>query len=62
MKTRITVTIEEDLKQRVSASALADRRDVSSEICVLLEEALYDRLMKNGAPSEGDAAARRAAR
>lgn len=40
MKTRITVTIETDLKARVEKMALADRRDTSAEICVLLEEAL----------------------
>lgn len=46
MKTRITVTIDNDLKGAVEVIALADRRDLSAEICVLVEEAIKARATK----------------
>lgn len=39
-KTRITLTIETELKARAAASAQWDRRDLSAQICVLIREAL----------------------
>ena len=43
MKTRITVTIEDTLKAAVQDEATQNRRDLSAEICVLVEEALAAR-------------------
>lgn len=48
MKTRITVTIEDELKSRAEEAAKGDRRDLSAEICVLLEEALAAREKRRG--------------
>ena len=50
MKTRITVTIEDTLKAAIADEATANRRDLSAEICVLVEEALREREWKPKAP------------
>lgn len=49
MKTRITVTIDQALKDKVQEVADIDRRDLSAEICVLIEEALVSRGKRRGA-------------
>lgn len=43
MATRTTITIEDELLDRVRAAAQKNRRDLSAEICQMLDEAFSAR-------------------
>ena len=41
--TRTTITIEDELLERIREAAKKNRRDLSAEICQMLDEAFYAR-------------------
>lgn len=43
MKTRTTITIDEDLKAKIEDLAKRERREFSAQLCILLEEAFETR-------------------